>query len=473
MAVELKDLAQQIRRIDFLHGLGVSIEAENVALACVSKRFLSVALRHFRRVEIPPISQLKERGLALAEAVASFVDEFGIEPGAVYLCLPRQEIMVNRIVLPAAAKENLAQVLEYEIERVIPLGREQVFFDYQVGEVGGGSGDRVAVLVLCVARNLLSAYIDALSEAGTLPKAVIASPVALGNCAFFVRQESKSPVAVVAATASDIEVTLLSQGRLVASHILGAQECRGGAGVEGLISRDLVADLGLAVEQIQVVFADAAAANGDAAGVDCLTSAVVRGLEGAAECASEGEDSSFVRAVGAALGAAREGGLDINLLPEEHRQSFREGLLPSIVLLAFSVVLLLAWGMSAVVRDGMTARQLRARAAELEPEVRRVEKAEAEGRKLAETLRTITADQDKHLVDLLKEMTELIPTTAYLTTFRYRNGRVEVDGFASSAADLIAVLENSPMFANVTFTSPVTKAQNSRERFSLVAEVER
>ena len=51
-------------------------------------------------------------------------------------------------------------------------------------------------------------------------------------------------------------------------------------------------------------------------------------------------------------------------------------------------------------------------------------------------------------------------------------GRLTVDGFARSASDLIAALEKSKYFKNVNFTSPTTKT-GDKERFSLVAEVER
>ena len=65
-----------------------------------------------------------------------------------HLCLARQELLLNRLVLPAAARENLAQVLEYEIERVIPLPRDEIFYDYQVRESGQGENGRLAVLVV-------------------------------------------------------------------------------------------------------------------------------------------------------------------------------------------------------------------------------------------------------------------------------------------------------------------------------------
>ena len=67
----------------------------------------------------------------------------------------------------------------------------------------------------------------------------------------------------------------------------------------------------------------------------------------------------------------------------------------------------------------------------------------------------------------LRDITVRLPESAYLTTFRFKGDRVEIDGIADSAAGLISVLEESPNFANVEFTAPTTKYLQDQQRFSL------
>ena len=62
-------------------------------------------------------------------------------------------------------------MLEYEIERVIPLPRDEVFFDYQVRTSGEGEAARLAVLVVSVPRRLIQLYLDALDGAGLVARA--------------------------------------------------------------------------------------------------------------------------------------------------------------------------------------------------------------------------------------------------------------------------------------------------------------
>ncbi len=71
----------------------------------------------------------------------------------------------------------------------------------------------------------------------------------------------------------------------------------------------------------------------------------------------------------------------------------------------------------------------------------------------------------------LRELTGVIPRDAYLTSFRMRQGKVEIDGFSREASELIPAIEKSKYFSAAQFTSPVTKARDNEERFSLSARI--
>jgi Tfp pilus assembly protein PilN len=136
------------------------------------------------------------------------------------------------------------------------------------------------------------------------------------------------------------------------------------------------------------------------------------------------------------------------------------------------VVLALVYGGSVIVRDEMTRRGLARQVEELEPQVAAIKRQEADVRRFQGQIATLVENQDRRTVHYLRELTEKIPSDAYLTTLRYRNNRVEMDGFAAKSSELIQILESSPHFKNAQFTSPITQGQGGQERFSIVAEVE-
>jgi Tfp pilus assembly protein PilN len=179
---------------------------------------------------------------------------------------------------------------------------------------------------------------------------------------------------------------------------------------------------------------------------------------------------AILPAVGAALGAVREGVVRLNLLPTEQREAFDEG--PSIttwVLLALSMVLLLTWGAMAIIKDGMLRRDVRASLAAIEPDVNEVMGLQEEIDRLQRQVEILGA-QDGRVTTMLKDLTELIPADAYLTTLNLRGGRLTLDGQARSASDILTALERSKRVKNPTFSSPTTR-QGDKERFAITAEV--
>lgn len=467
--MDFATFAHRIRRADFLDGVGIYVEPEQVSLAHVSKRLLRVALRHERSYPLAPANRRPERVQSLTQAASAFIHEFKIAPGGVHLCLSRHELLLNRLVLPAAARENLRQVLEYEIERVIPLPRDEVFWDYQVRESGGGEAGRLAVLIVSVPRRVVTEYIDALEAAGARPKAVVIGAAALGDYAAFCRGVLDAPLAMVLQSGTDIEVALFADRQLVASHALRGGAVPSPGEIQQMVRRDLAEVFHPTQVAVEMLYATTNGAPPEGAGE---LVALAHGRLDASPEFFEHPEPGLLPAVGAALGAVREGVVDINLLPEEHRPGLQEGLFVPILLLVAAIVLAIVYGGSVIVRDEMTRRALAREVETLEPQVAAVKKQEAEGRALQERFDTLTSDQSRRMIMFLKELTDKLPNDAYLGTFRYRAGRVEIDGFATRASELIQALENSPMFRNVQFTSPTTQAQAGQERFSIVAEVE-
>jgi general secretion pathway protein L len=109
---------------------------------------------------------------------------------------------------------------------------------------------------------------------------------------------------------------------------------------------------------------------------------------------------------------------------------------------------------------------------ELEPRVEQSLRHQEKNAEMLSTVEKLESKSRSRVLTYLKAVTDLIPPTAYLTTFRYREDRIEVDGIADKASDLIAILEASPYFAGVEFTAPTTKYLANQERFSLRMRLE-
>lgn len=75
-------------------------------------------------------------------------------------------------------------------------------------------------------------------------------------------------------------------------------------------------------------------------------------------------------------------------------------------------------------------------------------------------------------VDVLDELTALLPDNTWLIRIRYYNGELQAFGNSPSASALVGVLEASPMFAEAQFRAPVTRDPRlGVERFHIGARV--
>ena len=173
------------------------------------------------------------------------------------------------------------------------------------------------------------------------------------------------------------------------------------------------------------------------------------------------------------LAGGAEGGDTLNLLPGESGYGTRERRLSRALAL---LALILA--VSAV---AIPLQRQRATVAKLEAEVTaaraQAEESLAMRDRLGELTRSaqfLVSDKTRQpmVVQVLNELTRLVPDQAYIIQFELHNQTVELQGFAVTASDLIGVLEQSPLFNAPQFRSPVTQDRRSgAERFHVSVEL--
>jgi general secretion pathway protein L len=469
--VTFGELSQRLRRADFLDGLGIYVGTHEVALAHVSKRFFNVSLKRARTFPLPTADRPAERRQALTQAVLAFVAERRVDTRRAYLCLPREEALFNRVVLPAAARENLAQVLEYELDHLVPLPKDQLFLDWSVRSLGE---DRIEVLLMCIPREVVRVYLETLGDAFVRPRGIVLASTAIADyLAFCQGGDARGPIGLMIGDGRSVELALLSNGRLVASQLVPAQQIASPAELSRSLARQL-ADGAVAAEEMQLFRWQLANGSGPTL-PDVGDGDLVRLASGRLEAPTEffeARDPAVLPALGAALDAVREGSVPVNLLPTEGRLRDEGISLTTIVLFALAGVLLLVWGGSALLKDELLRRQLRDELAARAPQVEEAKNAQSEIEDYRHQLEILAPAQERRVTVILKELSDLIPQDAHLTSLNMRQERLTLEGLARSASELVPALDKSKLFRNVSFSSPTTKT-GDKERFTLTLEVEK
>lgn len=84
----------------------------------------------------------------------------------IVLRLTRQEAVQKELVLPAAARENLQQVVAYELDRYTPFKADDVYFAIKATKVNDG---QIKVLLILTSRAQLDALYEELAVTGIIP----------------------------------------------------------------------------------------------------------------------------------------------------------------------------------------------------------------------------------------------------------------------------------------------------------------
>ncbi|MGR9115823.1 MAG: PilN domain-containing protein [Gammaproteobacteria bacterium] len=164
-----------------------------------------------------------------------------------------------------------------------------------------------------------------------------------------------------------------------------------------------------------------------------------------------------------------------NLLPEYLREKpaflpkvIHGGLISALLLLLIAALVLPVWW------QGRVVSELRSEIEQIEKEARTVDKLQDEMDALISQTEQLI-DQKRSspsLVELINVLSGLIKDDTWLTHFRYTDGRLQIQGQSPSASMLISVLEESKLFSNARFVSPVTQDRRSGlERFQITVDV--
>ena len=86
------------------------------------------------------------------------------------LVLPESQVLRRKVTVPAAALSNLRQALGFQISKLTPFSRDQVFYDVVEGLTSGSVGTHEVELVV-VARAFAQPWLDQLSRVSGLPVA--------------------------------------------------------------------------------------------------------------------------------------------------------------------------------------------------------------------------------------------------------------------------------------------------------------
>jgi Tfp pilus assembly protein PilN len=458
--------------------VGIELRGEDLLISSLQSNFSEGVFTHFKRV----VNYRTRDKADLQQEIQNFFKSNGLAKDNVILGIPRRDMVLRYLDLPAEVTDNLKQVVQYQVQSFEPTEEDKFYYDYTLLH-GSGAPKRLSILLAMVRKAYLDNHLQLLREIGIRPVAVTGSSVGLTNIFLGNRKEEKNKTyALVDLSDSAIEVLALKHRAILYSREVPRENSTNWMDQILREIDEATSKIRLSpedeLEQIVLAGESSEAAHEEIreAIPDCVL------LKHFMPDARSGENKIHLQEAASTLGLActgmmRHPAVKLNLLPADlRRRQTRWAYVPAVLLGLAIIVLLTALGVHKMVQDRELARRLDKEIQSLKAPVDKVQALRSGSETMEKTIQSVEGllrNRDMNL-DILKEMTTILPPDTYLNSYSNRDGTIQIGGLSGSAYDLMPKLEKSPLLKDVVQRGSINKeTQSGKDRFSFEMKLER
>lgn len=505
--------------------LGIDFRDNQLRIVHLGKNLGAVTLLHTHTAKLPPrdIYSIDYEESIVAE-VLNFIQQNRVKCDNVVLGIPRRDVIIRRISLPPVEKEDLRQIIGFEIERHIPFPSREVYFDVQILDQKPEVG--ISALVVAVRREIVDFYVNLLDGIGLTCSVVDVTNFSTYGLLTYVLSrrkligmETKGNCLMIDIGNTDVEINLIMGDRLTASRSVTKEtdsESRLDLIVEGdfkstyetpeeeettLKDLELSQETNSLVEFLEEKSGELLRLNSQAGffgdsnnkvflfGADTDRPRLVDHFKARVDA-----DVSLLRPLdmlpvprniksedlSGAFALALKGVVDyplhLNLLPglvsTDKKQKD-----PRRLTAALLIMVLIIGGVSFIGGYVRERRMLKEVTQKIDKIKLLGEKAIAMGKKVQELSNRKKEVEEfaaykVFVTDLLLELTDIIPESDWIERMNLEKNELEIVGYANSASSLISILETSLYFEDVKFTSSITMRGLEKQKFKIKAKLE-
>jgi len=511
-----------------MRSIGIVFKKDEMTLVSLRDGLSEVYLEGYR---IIPFMDLKgkDREDAILKNLERFLKTHKGASDNIFIALPRDAALIQFINLPMAVEENLRKSLEYEMDRHTPFSPDEIYFDYQIIRRIPESS-LLHLMLITVKKDQVDYYINLLKKIKIQPRNIEITTTALFNAfqdtitpaeklfdlswlknnktlterylkgiikkspkiaGFFKerKEEKRTPSTDILIEYLDnnkYELNLVNENTLYYSKPFNTSEETLETHFKNIHDNGLKSIIHLPSEkngEKETKFI----LSGKEMGKDytkhapekikssfsILNSFRIRPDKNSREAAAAVLPILTVP-IGLALKGLKSVAADVNLVPPGQRlkknRSKRKIIAAAVPILIFVLAVYII--INSINRTKLREAALDKELNELKLKAKKVEKLRDETERIEKSsiAVNIIKEADLSKIKFLEELTLIIPMDGWLSDFSYNASgeKIKLSGYAVSASKLIPILEESKLFENVKFTSPITTDKRSgKEKFRI------
>jgi general secretion pathway protein L len=461
---------------------GIDFKQNHLVLTLLKKSFGKIRLVDYGIYPIPPEMKKEEREAQMIGMLNGFITKHQISKDHVFISIPREKVVARFITLPIATKENLRKVMEYEVPKYTPFEKEEVYFDFLMIKQ---EKDWLHLFAVFVKKIELDYYLSFLKRIGIQPLSIqIPTTSALNLFLYHKGSQTNGVSLLFDTTESFFEMNVIQEK----ADWKGSFHLPWSSREKDSMWSNTLKQSGLNMDALSKATLYVYGLEVNEKTIDDLKKAgpiknislppmnriiIEKGLSNL---------HAIYASVGVPLKGLTKTPLDLNLLPFEMRKKIRQFGKPLFIIFAvLTLILGLTWAIGVFSQYRRELNVVTAEIKKRKPEVDMVERLQKQKEELSQEIIDLQKikSEETSKVEILRELTQLLPNTVWIWNFKYNGKEIEISGFADSASDLIPLLDKSSLFEKVEFLAPVTKERQMRsdgdkekERFRIKAKLE-
>jgi Tfp pilus assembly protein PilN len=464
--------------------LSVSLEKGILSVAYGSRFLSRIKIKGVKKYSFEEGRYPQPEGVASSLALA--INDLGAAGTNVSLSIPKAWAVIKIAEFPVTVKENLSDAVSYELDRLTPFSPEDAFYDFKILKESSG---KLTILIVAAKSDLIKPYIEALREKGITVSRITVNLSGMGTLYRYIGKEKDFIYMELNADGYEgalfLDDTITSAFTGSFSTPSTPPLVKGG---EGGVEKSKVDAITAVIDP----FVAAAEGHNKLHKIVVLLKDKNPALKELLKLRTSlplvilNETDIKFRLSGLLedIPYASIGGILESLWPKANGLNlFKRGYydVPKTPI-AFTVILILSITAMLVLSMIAPLRIEERRLDEIDhqimirkEDIRKVEALKKEIDSLSNEISTINnfkGDSPMSLM-ILKELTAILPKTAWLTRVRITESTVDIEGYAGSASTLLSKLEASKYFKKAEFASPTFRdARMNADRFNIKMEIE-
>ncbi len=459
-----------------------SIYPAKTLSASIEKGTLSVAYgtRFLSRIKIQGVREYSfeedryPQPEFLASSLALAINDLGAANASISLSIPKAWAVITTTEFPTTVKDNLSDVISYELDRITPFSSGDAFYDFKVLREHEG---KLSVLVAAAKAEFISPYLDALKEKGISVNRIT---VNLSGFETLCRHIGGDKERVFIEMGQEgYEGALFLNGSITGAFSGSFSAVDEKVQIDTLVTEmapliDMIKSHGKEPE-IMVLLKDTSST---------LKELLKTGLNQPVEILNEADikgrlPGNYEVVPYAAFGAVLESlwfkAKGLNLFTKGYHEMVKA---PKGLTIVLGILILAMWVLYFIAPLKIEEQRLQGIDRQImlrKEEVKKVEALQKEVESQDKEIVTIKDFKENRpmALNILKDLTSVLPKNTWLSRVRITQTTVELEGYASSATGLLPKLEASPYFKKAEFSSPTFRdTRMNADRFNIKMEIE-